>query len=193
MLWGTMHPRGWWPDEPLATHPPVQNEADCDYLHPTTKPSWYVFITILQKWTWREVSWYLRWPRHHVVAQAGCPQAAGLDHCWHGKSSSDRTHICITSRANIGIHVHKYIHVYIFVHTSTHARRTQVYHPGHPPKDDGALSWSLDQFPYFHPNNYTGKIRYEHQYEHIISIQPLAANIHPGDSDVSVCSQQSAR
>jgi arylsulfatase A-like enzyme len=34
----------------------------------------------------------------------------------------------------------------------------KVYHPGHPKSDDGALSWSLDKFPYFHPKNYTNKI-----------------------------------
>jgi iduronate 2-sulfatase len=34
----------------------------------------------------------------------------------------------------------------------------KVYHPGHPKADDGALSWSLDKFPYFHPSGYANKI-----------------------------------
>ena len=34
----------------------------------------------------------------------------------------------------------------------------KVYHPGHPKDDDGALSWSLDFAPYYHPSNYSGTI-----------------------------------
>jgi hypothetical protein len=34
----------------------------------------------------------------------------------------------------------------------------KVYHPGHPAKDDGALSWSLDWAPYYHPSNFSNKI-----------------------------------
>eukprot|EP00928_Gymnodinium_smaydae_P062037 TRINITY_DN45983_c0_g1_i1.p1 TRINITY_DN45983_c0_g1~~TRINITY_DN45983_c0_g1_i1.p1 ORF type:complete len:647 (-),score=62.03 TRINITY_DN45983_c0_g1_i1:136-1839(-) len=34
----------------------------------------------------------------------------------------------------------------------------KVFHPGHPGNDDGALSWSLDEFPYYHPSNFATKI-----------------------------------
>ena len=34
----------------------------------------------------------------------------------------------------------------------------KVYHPNHPIEDDGALSWSLDKWKYFHPTNFSNKI-----------------------------------
>ena len=34
----------------------------------------------------------------------------------------------------------------------------KVYHPGHPKHDDGALSWSLDWAPYYHPAGYSNAI-----------------------------------